>query len=829
MGVSVLHLPWWPQTSYWILSLYYFAPLSVAIPLNNSPAAITNSGDAWAGLVANIAPLLVLLGEKHVKAYFKSMSRQSHSLLYAISPIGLITAVVTLIRLCGSPLMKRIIGRQFETRAEVLADVTSVSYGEVGLRFQKDRRTIEQAMSPPPEDETYFAIYLKDTFSGASLKQNMQDRFNIFGAFDDVTRINDERRIEWYSINVIKVQGCDARIRSQRLAWHKTKIESRNIMSRLFEVDDLQEGQISDSTVDSLCSPSSIESIFSKGQCLDECTISNATYLEGPGVSPVLTSTESLDGSTFALPNKQNMRYCATLICATLNIVIIAASGILGDSVITLTLISVGVLGAFLGSLMTANFIRRSAKLTYLSMIGSTVICAGFFSNDDLEGIGLTYSPSTIVISTASDGPSTAWASSLTVLLSTMAFISLYLGLRAAAWWVPLTMLANLGLAAFLRAMLGREMNVKEVQSEKASVFSKFRRKAVLDYLVIEQILTPTTSATSIQNNNIDDYNEGKVLTFANSSASDSDSGGWTIISAAGMAKAHPCEYIPPERGVSGADRVVKTLLYNAFNIAYILYASGFMPRDSRLASLHQGNFLQSEFLGDTAIWRQPLELLLPFSYVDSDLILDDPRLARLLRIWVTEAFVGDHVFTKGEPYSLPRWPIEPNKSVFSSPFVKEEPIDEEAGILLLQRTIRETAQALAAGQNPLTNSWAIIWSNKTMLWMAIKIIFASRPSSLDLVEFGRILQARRNNLVPITFPQGDVSRMDPEYLVIHYPSLQGSVHMNMEKLVPWYIDCLVKGGLVTSIDNPLLFTASPAYEFKQDRSTIGNSFIDDI
>ncbi|KAH0603608.1 uncharacterized protein H6S33_007267 [Morchella sextelata] len=98
----------------------------------------TGTSDVWAQLVANIAPLLVLVGEKHVKAYFKTMHKTSHHLLFAASPIGLVTAVTTLIRLGESPLLKRLIGRQFEPWAQVLMDVTSVSCGEVGLEWVRE-------------------------------------------------------------------------------------------------------------------------------------------------------------------------------------------------------------------------------------------------------------------------------------------------------------------------------------------------------------------------------------------------------------------------------------------------------------------------------------------------------------------------------------------------------------------------------------------------------------------------------------------------------------------------------------------------------------------
>ena len=73
-----------------------YISLSAAAPINASTVAITDSSDAWASLVTNLGPLLILVGERHVKAYFKTMSQPSHFILYAVSPIGLVTAIVRL-------------------------------------------------------------------------------------------------------------------------------------------------------------------------------------------------------------------------------------------------------------------------------------------------------------------------------------------------------------------------------------------------------------------------------------------------------------------------------------------------------------------------------------------------------------------------------------------------------------------------------------------------------------------------------------------------------------------------------------------------------------
>ncbi|RPA76568.1 hypothetical protein BJ508DRAFT_310970 [Ascobolus immersus RN42] len=111
--------------------------------------SITSSGDVWATLVANIVPLLILLGEKHVKAYFKVMQNRSHYLLHAVGPIGLITAVTTLIRIMGFRGLKRLIGRQLETRMELLEDVSSASVGGVGAELKG--YVLEHVANPDPE------------------------------------------------------------------------------------------------------------------------------------------------------------------------------------------------------------------------------------------------------------------------------------------------------------------------------------------------------------------------------------------------------------------------------------------------------------------------------------------------------------------------------------------------------------------------------------------------------------------------------------------------------------------------------------------------------
>lgn len=190
-----------------LIVCFFYVRHSVAAPIDNS--AIQNSADAWTGLVANIAPLLILIGERHVKAYFKTMSSQSHYLLYAASPIGLVTAIVTLVRLHGTPLMKRIIGRQFETQADVYAEVSSVSYGNVGLVYRDEMGRLEQSTSSQKADEAHCGIYLGVKGTGDAIFSHLHDGYSILEEYRRVLSLDPSPMLSWYSIHTIHLIGSD--------------------------------------------------------------------------------------------------------------------------------------------------------------------------------------------------------------------------------------------------------------------------------------------------------------------------------------------------------------------------------------------------------------------------------------------------------------------------------------------------------------------------------------------------------------------------------------------------------------------------------------------
>ena len=88
---------------------------------------IEASGEIWAKLVANVAPLMSLVGERNTKDFLRVSSTGDQYLLMAVAPLGLFSLVVCAIRLSGPRLIRRVIGRESERLSEALVELTPLS------------------------------------------------------------------------------------------------------------------------------------------------------------------------------------------------------------------------------------------------------------------------------------------------------------------------------------------------------------------------------------------------------------------------------------------------------------------------------------------------------------------------------------------------------------------------------------------------------------------------------------------------------------------------------------------------------------------------------
>lgn len=82
-------------------------------------------------LGSDLAPLLALFGEQVTTQYLSEAMSVEDCILFALAPLGIITAIVATIRVAGSSILRVIIGRAKETRGNVEADLMSSTSSDV--------------------------------------------------------------------------------------------------------------------------------------------------------------------------------------------------------------------------------------------------------------------------------------------------------------------------------------------------------------------------------------------------------------------------------------------------------------------------------------------------------------------------------------------------------------------------------------------------------------------------------------------------------------------------------------------------------------------------
>lgn len=432
----------------------------------DAESSIATSGDVWATLVANVAPLLVLLGEKHVKGYFKTMSRPSHHMLFAVGPIGLVTALVTMIRLGNLQFLKRLIGRQFESRAEVLADVTSVSTGEVSVVFRNE--TLEQTIERDPPDLAIFWTIFK---ARGSLKEALT-RFKKLCGNNARVLLESDSTFVLRLKNISFTELVNFRRFSQNPSWIEMFYLERKIQSNNLGI-----------------------------------TVDWYTYQTFTGVSLGLTASRCL----LTPRNSDFARFAVSVFCVMINISIVFLNWRQQHNIQNTALISAGITISTICSFLAASHVdscseEREINLSEISNGEALVmVSSGFIAKDESVYTNLRFSPSHIIISTGSNiddthtksnPPSALIFSYVTLLAMVLGYLSLYLGLRTSEWWASLGILGVSAIASFARTVLVPTANL---QSEpRPSLKNRTRTTADLYksplYTYIEDLASHGTS-----------------------------------------------------------------------------------------------------------------------------------------------------------------------------------------------------------------------------------------------------------------------------------------------------------------------------------------------
>lgn len=115
-------------------------------------------------LATDLGPLISLFGEEPTKQYLSETTLPEDVIIFAMAPIGILTALVSVIRVCGSPSLRAFIGRaqEGEGNAEVeLQSSTSRNVGELynngGVaRVYGTPKLLEIMFDPEASEEEFY-------------------------------------------------------------------------------------------------------------------------------------------------------------------------------------------------------------------------------------------------------------------------------------------------------------------------------------------------------------------------------------------------------------------------------------------------------------------------------------------------------------------------------------------------------------------------------------------------------------------------------------------------------------------------------------------------
>ena len=97
------------------------------IPLPLRTRAIDPAPDTWVEPISGVGPLILLIGERSTKQVLQNVRGLYNAFSLAAAPLGLLSLVTNLIRLCGIQALRAFIGYELEARVVAGLEVTRVN------------------------------------------------------------------------------------------------------------------------------------------------------------------------------------------------------------------------------------------------------------------------------------------------------------------------------------------------------------------------------------------------------------------------------------------------------------------------------------------------------------------------------------------------------------------------------------------------------------------------------------------------------------------------------------------------------------------------------
>ena len=136
------------------------------------PVACVDEGDEFSNnLFSDLAPLLQLFGEQVAKQFMSQSMGWADNVIFAMAPLGIITAIIGAIRVGGPTWLKAVIGRARENRAAAEVELMSSTSHEVS-EVWNGQALVRTTGLPPMRDIIYFPRRrAKDDFGLQTLEE----------------------------------------------------------------------------------------------------------------------------------------------------------------------------------------------------------------------------------------------------------------------------------------------------------------------------------------------------------------------------------------------------------------------------------------------------------------------------------------------------------------------------------------------------------------------------------------------------------------------------------------------------------------------------------
>ncbi|KAH0563337.1 hypothetical protein GP486_002099 [Trichoglossum hirsutum] len=130
--------------------------------------------DAWAEALSGVGPLILLVGERSIKQLLRNARGFHNAFSLAAAPLGLLSMVTSVIRLCGPQRLRAFIGYELEARVAAAVEMTRVNCG--GVHAEMVDGYLVRSTAADPSGQAIAVSKLEGDFDALAAEAEMQIR-----------------------------------------------------------------------------------------------------------------------------------------------------------------------------------------------------------------------------------------------------------------------------------------------------------------------------------------------------------------------------------------------------------------------------------------------------------------------------------------------------------------------------------------------------------------------------------------------------------------------------------------------------------------------------